>query len=414
MRIHTANADRIYLDPDTAEPLARTGALQIVFCDRGTPSKDPHQFTIYHAIKDELVARGMPAEAVRFVHEARKPSELTALRAQCNRGEVSVLIGSTEKMGTGTNVQARARALHHVDVPWRPCDLEQREGRIIRQGNQNDEVDIFTYVTAGTYDTVMWQKVQAKALFIEQMRRDEVLDTEVEDLTGGDIGSAAAETKAVATGDPRYLRQVELEDDVKRLTALERAHRDTVRQRDWRVSTHERTMPAKQKVLDDLAPIAEQAARHVESGSPARITIDGNTPADRAKATTALAAACRGAYLDGKTRGASQFAPTGGTINGIAVLGARDVTHDMLLLKLAVPSRVTEIKSDELMASGGSGETAAKQGARAGAPGGKPLRRPARTPADAARRTRGRPSRARRHALNLFREMAEAAVAQQL
>ena len=147
----------------------------------------------------------------------------------------------------GTNVQARARALHHVDVPWRPCDLEQREGRIIRQGNQNDEVDIFTYVTEGTYDTVMWQKVQAKALFIEQMRRDEVLDTEVEDLTGGDIGSAAAETKAVATGDPRYLRQVKLEDDVKRLTALERAHRNTARQRDWRVSTHERTIPPNKK-----------------------------------------------------------------------------------------------------------------------------------------------------------------------
>ena len=151
MRIHTANADRIYLDPDTAEPLARTSPLQIIFCDRGTPSKDPNQFTIYQAIKDELVARGMPAEAVRFVHEARKPSELTAIRAQCNRGEISVLIGSTEKMGTGTNVQARARALHHVDVPWRPCDLEQREGRIIRQGNQNDEVDIFTYVTEGTW-----------------------------------------------------------------------------------------------------------------------------------------------------------------------------------------------------------------------------------------------------------------------
>ena len=361
MRIHTANADRIYLDPDTAEPLARTSPLQIIFCDRGTPSKDPNQFTIYQAIKDELVARGMSAEAVRFVHEARKPSELTAIRAQCNRGEVSVLIGSTEKMGTGTNVQARARALHHVDVPWRPCDLEQREGRIIRQGNQNDEVDIFTYVTEGTYDTVMWQKVQAKALFIEQMRRDEVLDTEVEDLTGGDIGSAAAETKAVATGDPRYLRQVKLEDDVKRLTALERAHRDTARQRDWRVSTHERTIPAKQKVLDDLAPIAEQAARHTESGTPTRITIDGITPADRAKATTALAAALRGAYLNGKTRGASQFAPTGATINGIAILGARDLTHDMLLLKLAVPSRVTEIKSDELMGTAGSAETAANK-----------------------------------------------------
>src|ERR1700682_88284 len=149
-------------------------------------------------------------------------------------------MGSTEKMGTGMNVQHRAAALHHVDVPWRPADLEQREGRIIRQGNQNEVVEILNYVTESTYDTVMWQKVQAKALFIEQMRRNEVLDTEVEDLSGGDIGAAAAETKALATGDPRYLRQVELDEDVRRLQALERAHHEAVRRRDWLGSTHER------------------------------------------------------------------------------------------------------------------------------------------------------------------------------
>jgi hypothetical protein len=215
-------ADLQYRDPDTGELQPVRGALQLMFCDRGTPSKDPHQFTIYQAIKDELVARGMPAEAVRFVHEARNPAQLKALFAQCNRGEVSVLIGSTEKMGTGTNVQSRLRVLHHVDVPWRPADLEQREGRAQRQGNQNDEIEILGYVTESSYDTVMWQRVQAKALFIEQMRRNEVLDSEIEDLSGGDIGAAAAETKAIATGDPRYLRQVELDDAVRRLSALER------------------------------------------------------------------------------------------------------------------------------------------------------------------------------------------------
>src|ERR1700682_6185046 len=153
-------------------------------------------------------------------------------------------MGSTEKMGTGMNVQHRAAALHHVDVPWRPADLEQREGRIIRQGNQNEEVEILNYVTESTYDTVMWQKVQAKAVFIDQMRRNEVLDSEVEDLSGGDIGSAAAETKAVATGDPRYLRQVELDDTVRRLSALERAHQQSVRNRDWQVRVLERAIPA--------------------------------------------------------------------------------------------------------------------------------------------------------------------------
>jgi hypothetical protein len=358
-RIHTANADRGYRDTDTGQPVALTGPLQIVFCDRGTPSTDPHQFSIYQAIKDELTARGMAPERIRFIHDARKPAEVKALFAQCDRGEVSVLIGSTEKMGTGTNVQSRAIALHHVDVPWRPADLEQREGRIIRQGNQNQVVEILNYVTEFTYDTVMWQKVQAKALFIEQMRRNEVLDTEIEDLSGGDIGSAAAETKAVATGDPRYLRQVELEDDVKRLTALERAHQESVRRRDWRVTTHERSLPAKQQALDRLKPIAEQAASHTESGAPSPITVASTTHTDRSTAADALAAACRHAFIAGKDRGAAQFIPIGACINGVDILAAHDLTHDMLLLRLAVPSRITELKHDELMATAGAGEPAA-------------------------------------------------------
>lgn len=117
MGVQRRLADRQYRDRDTGELLPTRGPLQLMFCDRGTPSKDPRQFTIYQAIKDELVARGMPAESIRFVHEARTHAQLKALFAQCNRGDVSVLIGSTEKMGTGTNVQSRLAALHHVDVP---------------------------------------------------------------------------------------------------------------------------------------------------------------------------------------------------------------------------------------------------------------------------------------------------------
>lgn len=348
MRIHRSHAERQYRDPDTGELQPLRGGLQVMFCDRGTPSKDPQQFTIYQAIKDELVARGMPASAVRFVHEARNPAQLKALFAQCNRGEVSVLIGSTEKMGTGTNVQARLTALHHVDVPWRPADLEQREGRILRQGNQNSQVDILIYVTQASYDTVMWQKVQAKALFIEQMRRREVVETEVEDLDGGDIGSAAAETKAVATGDPRYLRQVELDDAVRRLTALQRAHQQSVRNRDFQVRVLERAIPAKQAEIDQLAPVASTAEAH--AADTHRIAVGANTFTDRSTAAAALTTACRRAYLAGKDRGASRYEPIGASINGIEVLGARDLTHDMLILRLAVPSRTTELESNELLA----------------------------------------------------------------
>jgi N12 class adenine-specific DNA methylase len=350
MGVHRRLADRQYRDRDTGELLPARGPLQLMFCDRGTPSKDPRQFTIYQAIKDELIARGMPAEAIRFVHEARTPAQLKALFAQCNRGDVSVLIGSTEKMGTGTNVQSRLAALHHVDVPWRPADLEQREGRILRQGNQNDEIDIFNYVTESSYDTVMWQRVQAKALFIEQMRRSEVLDSEIDDLGGGDIGAAAAETKAIATGDPRYLRQVELDDTVRRLTALERAHQQSVRNRDWQAQVLERAIPAKQADIEDLAPAAQAAADRGDA--PHRIAVGADTFTERTDAAAALTAACRRAYLAGKDRGASRYEPIGAAINGVEVLGARDLTHDMLLLKLDVPSRTTEIDAAELLAAG--------------------------------------------------------------
>ncbi|VBA34343.1 hypothetical protein LAUMK35_05711 [Mycobacterium pseudokansasii] len=345
-------AERTYTHPDTGEP-AGTGALQIMFCDRGTPSKDPSQFTVYQALKDELIARGMPAHAIRFVHEAKNPEELKTLFSQCVNGEVSVIIGSTEKMGTGVNIQARAAALHHIDVPWRPCDLEQREGRIRRQGNQNlDGIDIFNYVTEGSYDTVMWQKVQAKDLFIEQMRRNEVVDSEIEDLSGGDIGTAAAETKAMATGDPRYLRQVELDDTVKRLSALDRAHQQSVRHRDLQVRVLERAIPNKQRDIDALEPVAEDAAAHSATERPHRITVADTTYPDRVTAAHAVAAACRRAYIAGKDRGASRFEPIGAAINGIAVLAARDLTHDQLLLRLAVPSRTTDIDALELLSTG--------------------------------------------------------------
>ena len=350
MEVHRRLAGRQYRDRDTGELLAARGPLQLMFCDRGTPSKDPRQFTIYQAIKDELVARGMPPEAIRFVHEARSPEQLKSLFAQCNRGEVSVLIGSTEKMGTGTNVQSRLAALHHVDVPWRPADLEQREGRILRQGNQNNEIDIFNYVTESSYDTVMWQRVQAKALFIEQMRRNEVLDAEIEDLGGGDIGAAAAETKAIATGDPRYLRQVELDDAVRRLTALERAHAQSVRNRDWQVRVLERAIPAKEADIEQIAPVAQAAQDRGDA--PHRIVIGAETFTDRPEAAAALTVACRRAYMAGKDRGASRYEPIGATINGVEVLGARDLTHDMLLLRLEVPSRTTEIDAAELLAAG--------------------------------------------------------------
>ncbi|WP_236728592.1 DEAD/DEAH box helicase family protein, partial [Mycolicibacterium obuense] len=352
MRTYRANLNRVYRHPRTGESMPKRGCLQVAFCDRGTPSNDPEQFTIYAAIKAELIARGMPADKIRFVHDARKAHEVGLLREQCINGEVAVLIGSTEKMGTGWNIQPRLAALDHVDVPWRPADLEQREGRVLRQGNQNlDGVEIRTYVTEGTYDTVMWQKVQAKSLFIEQVNRSEVTDRDIEDLSGGDIGAAAAETKALATGDPRYLRQVELDEQVRRLQALERAHHEATRRRDWLVDTHERTIPHKERQLAELQPIAQRAAAHgAEQRSP-EVIVGGQRTTENSVTAERLAAACRQAFLDGRDRGATRYSDTGVSIDGVALLAARDLTHDSLLLRLATSQRITEVKKDDLMAT---------------------------------------------------------------
>src|SRR5699024_9830407 len=158
---HNAAYDNTYRD-NLGEQAELRGGLQIVFCDRSVPTNDG-RWNMYVGIRDELIAGGIPAERIAFVHDHPKPADKAALYEACRGGRISVLMGSTEKMGTGTNVQTRAIALHHVDVPWRPADLEQREGRIIRQGNQNTEVAVYNYVATATYDTAMWQTLNRKA-----------------------------------------------------------------------------------------------------------------------------------------------------------------------------------------------------------------------------------------------------------
>lgn len=349
MRIHTATADNAYLDPDTGEQTALRGGLQIVFCDRGTPSKDPRQFTIYAAIRDDLVARGMPPEAVAFIHDAVKPADKLALQHKCRTGEISVLIGSTEKMGTGTNVQTRATALHHVDVPWRPADLEQREGRIIRQGNQNAEIEILTYVTAGAFDTFMWQKVEAKALFIEQVKRENVTVDEIEDLGGGDISAAAAETKAIATGDPRYVKQVALDDDVKRLAALESAHRDAAARRDRQRRDTLREQKAVAADLETLQPVLHDIA--TRGDRPAQVTVGERTYTERKDAAEPFAAACRAAFLSLKNASSFDTRPLGAALNGISITARRSYVHNELQLTFDVPSTTVGIEQPDLLAT---------------------------------------------------------------
>jgi N12 class adenine-specific DNA methylase/predicted RNA methylase len=196
------------------------GALQLVFSDLGTPR--PGEWTVYEHLRSQLVARGVPRDAVRFVHEAKNDREKAELFAACRDGRISVLIGSTERMGVGTNVQLRCVAQHDLDCPWRPADIAQRAGRIIRQGNANPEVQIVRYVTEGSFDAYLWQTVTRKAKFIAQVMRGKLDVREIEDI--GDAALSYNEVKALATGNPLLLEHAAAQAELNRLERLERSH----------------------------------------------------------------------------------------------------------------------------------------------------------------------------------------------
>ncbi|MBG6214498.1 hypothetical protein RCH23_002269 [Cryobacterium sp. CAN_C3] len=206
-----------YLDEVTKEPTP--GALQLVFSDLGKPK--PDRWNAYDELRGKLIDGGMPAEQIRYIHEAKTDPDKARLFAAARAGHVAVLVGSTAKMGVGTNVQARAVALHHMDCPWRPADIEQRDGRIVQQGNQNPEVGLYRYVVERSFDSYMWQTVERKAKFISQIMRGRLDVREIEDI--GDVALGAAETKALSSGNPLLMEQSVANNDVARLHRLERA-----------------------------------------------------------------------------------------------------------------------------------------------------------------------------------------------
>ncbi len=218
--IYREHRDRVYRGRDGA-PSPVTGALQVVFCDLGTP-RPGGGWSVYQAVRDALADRGVPASAIRVVHDAASDRDKAALFADCRAGRVAVLLGSTEKMGVGTNVQDRLVALHHLDAPWRPADIEQREGRIVRQGNQNAQVQILRYVTEGSFDVYMWQTLERKAGFIGQVVSGRTATREVEEVSAAAL--SFAEVKALATGNPLVLEKAEVDTEVARLQRLARAH----------------------------------------------------------------------------------------------------------------------------------------------------------------------------------------------
>ncbi|NLP25610.1 MAG: DEAD/DEAH box helicase family protein, partial [Syntrophomonadaceae bacterium] len=193
-------------------------STQLVFSDMSTPKGDG-EFNIYDDIRDKLVNMGVPKEEIAFIHEANTDKQKDDLFAKVRRGEVRILLGSTQKMGAGTNVQNKLIALHDLDVPWRPSDLEQRAGRIVRQGNENSDVNIFRYVTENTFDAYLWQTIENKQKFISQIMTSKTPARVAEDVDESSLNYA--EIKALATGNPLIKEKMDLDNEVVKLKMLE-------------------------------------------------------------------------------------------------------------------------------------------------------------------------------------------------
>ena len=189
-------------------------STQLVFCDLSTPHGDG-KFNVYDDLKAKLIRMGVPEAEIAFIHDAKTEAQKAALFTNVRAGNVRILLGSTAKMGAGTNVQKRLIAEHHLDIPWRPSDIEQREGRILRQGNENSKVDIFRYVTENTFDSYMWQTIESKQKFISQIMTSKSPVRSCEDVD--ETALSYAEIKALATGNPHIKERMDLEIEVSRL-----------------------------------------------------------------------------------------------------------------------------------------------------------------------------------------------------
>lgn len=202
---------------DIWKETAEDKSTQLIFCDASTPRSDGG-FDVYHAIKDKLIAKGVPDKEIAFIHDANTKKQKAELFSKVRSGQVRFLLGSTAKMGAGTNVQTRLIALHHIDVPWRPSDIEQQEGRILRQGNRNERVKIFRYVTENTFDSYSWQLIENKQKFIGQIMTSKSPVRSCDDVD--EAALSYAEVKALATGNPYIKEKMTLDTEVAKLKLL--------------------------------------------------------------------------------------------------------------------------------------------------------------------------------------------------
>ncbi len=264
-------------------------------------------FSVYEDMRDKLVARGVPAAEIEFIqdHESDDAAKLQLFR-DVRAGKVRILFGSTQKMGTGANVQERLIALHHLDAPWRPADVEQREGRILRQGNTNPEVQIFRYVTEESFDAYMWQTLETKAKFIGQVMTGESDLRRIEDIDGAAL--TYAEVKAIASGNPMVIEKARIDAEVARLSRLHCEHQETIFKLRSRVRHLTDEIPRLEKRLEDVR--RDIATRQDTSGDKFVMVMEGQEIRDRGIAGELLlrrAERMRGRTPDGQVGSIAGF-----------------------------------------------------------------------------------------------------------
>lgn len=284
-RIWRETRENAYVRPD-GKPYEVAGAAQMIFSDLGTIAVEKTRgFSAYRWIRDELVRLGVPAAEIAFMQDYKKSEAKQRLFGDVQAGRVRFLIGSSETMGTGVNAQLRLKALHHLDVPWLPSQIEQREGRIVRQGNQHDEVDIYAYATEGSLDATMWQNNERKARFIGAALSGDTSIRKLEDLGEGQANQFAM-AKAIASGDQRLMQKAGLEADIARLERLRVAHDDDLFSVRRQIRDAERDI---EQATRRIAEIGEDIARLVPTSSDAfAIAVAGELFTERKAAGRAL------------------------------------------------------------------------------------------------------------------------------
>lgn len=276
---------------DIWEESTATKGAQLIFCDLSTPHYDG-TFNVYDDIKNKLMERGVPPEEIKYIHDANTEQQKAELFARVRSGEVRVLIGSTGKMGAGTNVQKKLVALHHTDCPWRPADLEQREGRIVRQGNENKQVKIFKYVTENTFDAYNWSLIENKQKFIGQIFTSKSPARSADDIDATAL--SYAEVKALATGDERIKEKMDLDIQVAKLKLMRSNHQSQKYEMEDRLIKYYPTELKKtEERITGLVEDYKVVQAHPVAEDSFSMTIKGKVYTERKAAGEAIIQACK-------------------------------------------------------------------------------------------------------------------------